>query len=194
MVTRRRDGIVQPNTRLADYVLAMDGQEDLLLTTAEEPSSVSEAQREPCWSKAMLEEMSSIEENATWELVDLPRGHKPIGLKWVFKAKRDEHGAIVKHKARLVAKGYVQRAGVDFEEVFAPVARLDSVRLLLAIAAQEKWEVHHLDVKSAFLNGDLEEEVYVEQPPGFIKLGEEGRVLRLRKGCTGSAKHHGHGT
>ena len=109
----------------------------------------------------MEAEMQSIEENKPWSLVDLPPGHKPIGLKWVFKVKRDEHSAIVKHKARLVAKGYVQRPGIDFTEVFAPVARLGSVRVLLAVAAHEGWEVHHMDVKSTFLNGELQEEVYV---------------------------------
>jgi hypothetical protein len=103
--------------------------------------------------------------------VDLPAGQKPIGLKWVYKLKKDSSGAIVKHKARHVAKGYVQREGIDFDEVFTPVARLDSVRLLLALAAQEGWLVHHLDVKSAFLNGELKEEVYVVQPPGFVKKG-----------------------
>ena len=109
----------------------------------------------------MEAEMQSIEENKARSLVDLPPGHKPIGLKWVFKVKRDEHGAVVKHKTRLVAKGYVQRPGIDFTEVFAPVARLESVRVLLAVAAHEGWEVHHMDVKSTFLNGELQEEVYV---------------------------------
>jgi hypothetical protein len=109
----------------------------------------------------MQEERSSIEENRTWTLVDLPAGFRPIGLKWVYKVKRNERGVIVKHKARLVAKGYVQRTRIDFEEVYAPVARLESVRLLLVVAAQEGWEVHHMDVESAFLNGDLVEEVYV---------------------------------
>jgi hypothetical protein len=146
---------------------------------------VAEALRDASWNKAMEEEMSSIAQNSTWTLVDLPRAHKPIGLKWVYKVKRDEKGCIVRHKARLVAKGYVQREGIDFEEVFAPVARLDSVRLLLAVAAQETWEVHHLDVKSAFLNGELEEEVYVVQPPGFVEHGSEGKVLRLRKALYG---------
>ena len=129
----------------------------------------------------MEAEMGSIEENKTWCLVDLPPGHKPIGLKWVFKVKRDEHGAIVKHKARLVAKGYVQQPGIDFEEVFAPVARLESMHLLLAVAAHESWEVHHMDVKSTFLNGDLQEEVYVSQPAGFIIQGAEHKVLKLKK-------------
>jgi hypothetical protein len=99
--------------------------------------------------------------------VDLPVGHKPIGIKWVYKLKKNVCGVIVKNKARLVAKGYVQREGVDFEEVFAQVTRLDSVGLLLALAAQEGWLVHHLDVKSAFWNGELKEEVYVMQPPRF---------------------------
>jgi hypothetical protein len=91
----------------------------------------------------------------------------------------------VKHKARLVVKGYAQRKGIDYDEVFAPVARLNSVRLLIALAAQDGWEVHHLDVKSAFLNGDLQEEVFVEQPGGFIKPGKEHQVLRLRKALYG---------
>lgn len=133
----------------------------------------------------MLDEMHSIDENNTWSLVDLPPGQRPIGLKWVYKLKKDAAGNVVKHKACLVAKGYVQRAGVDFDEVFAPVARLDSVRLLMAIAAQQSWEVHHLDVKSAFLNGELAEEVYVVQPPGFIKEGEDSKVLRLHKALYG---------
>jgi hypothetical protein len=106
-------------------------------------------------------------------------------LKWVFKLKHDEHGDVVKHKARLVAKGYVQRQGVDFEEVFAPVARMESVRVLLILAAHNNWPVHHMDVKSTFLNGDLGEEVYVSQPPGFIKSGEEKRVYRLHKALYG---------
>jgi hypothetical protein len=117
--------------------------------------------------------------------VDLPAGQKPIGLKWVYKLKKDSSGAIVKHKARLVVKVYVQREGIDFDEVFAPVARLDSVRLLLALAAQEGWLVHHLDVKSAFLNGELKEEVYVVQPPGFVKKGREHKVYKLDKALYG---------
>ena len=117
--------------------------------------------------------------------MELPPGQRAIGLKWVYKVKRDKHGNIIRHMARLVAKGYVQRAGVDFDEVFAPVARLDSVRALLAVAAHEGWEVHHLDVKSAFLNGDLAEEVYVAQPPGFSIPGREHQVLCLHKALYG---------
>ena len=114
----------------------------------------------------------------------LPPKHKAIGLKWVFKIKKDPDGNIVKYKARLVAKGYAQRFGVDFEEVFALVARIETVRVLLALAAQGGWEVHHMDVKSAFLNGELSETVYVQQPPGFV-VGNGDKVLKLRKALYG---------
>lgn len=97
------------------------------MATEDEPSTFTEAEKSKAWRRAMLDEISSIKENETWHLVDLPLGHRPIGLKWIFKLKRDEHGAIVKHKARLVAKGYAQRYGIDYDEVFAPVTRLESV-------------------------------------------------------------------
>jgi hypothetical protein len=103
----------------------------------------------------------------------------------VFKLKRDEVGAIVKHKARLVACGFVQREGIDFDDIFAPMARMESVRLLLTLAAHEGWRVHHMDVKSAFLNGNLKEEVYVHQPSGFAIPSKEGKVLHLRKALYG---------
>jgi hypothetical protein len=109
----------------------------LFLAEDDEPTNFSQAEQHASWRSAMAEEINSIEENNTWKLVDLPAGHRLIGLKWVFKLKKDPKGVIVKHKARLVAKGYTQRARIDFNEVFAPVARLDSVRLLLALATQE---------------------------------------------------------
>jgi len=124
--------------------------------------------------------MDAVERNRTWELADLPAGHRAITLKSVYKLKKDEARAVTKHKARLVARGFVQQEGVDFDDAFAPVTLMESVRLLLALAAQEGWHVHHMDVKSAFLNGDLEE-VYVHQSSGFIILGKENKVLHLRK-------------
>jgi hypothetical protein len=124
--------------------------------------------------------MDAVEKNCTWELADLPHGHSAITLKWVFKLKRDEAGAIVTHKARLVARRFVQQEDIDFDDTFAPVARMESIRLLFALAAQEDWHVHHMNVKSAFLNDDLKEEVYVHQPSGFAIPGKEGKVLRLR--------------
>ncbi|KAG8064903.1 hypothetical protein GUJ93_ZPchr0004g39485 [Zizania palustris] len=182
---RLLDNILGPAENPGVAEREVDDSEDLLLAVGDEPANFEEACREECWRMAMKEEMSSIEQNSTWMLVNLPHGHRPIGLKWVFKVKRNEEGAIVKHKARLVAKGYVQREGVDFDEVFAPVARMESIRMLFAVAAQEGWLVHHMDVKSAFLNGELKEEVYVQQPPGFIAAGHEGKVLKLKKALYG---------
>jgi hypothetical protein len=153
--------------------------------SSEEPNSFDEAEQDPCWRRAMLNELRSIEENQTWVLTDLPLGRRAIGLKWVFNVKRDEHGNIAKHKARLVVKGYAQRCGLDYDEMFAPVARLDSVRLLIALAAQEGWEIHHMDVKSAFLNGELQEEVFVQQPVGFVQAGAEHKVFKLCKALYG---------
>jgi hypothetical protein len=131
-----------------------------------ESRSFAEAERHAAWRAAMQSEMDAVEKNCTWELTDLPRGHSAITLKWVFKLKRDEAGAIVKHKARLVARGFAQREGIDFDDTFDPMARMESVRLLFALDAQEGWRVHHMDVKSAFVNGDLKE-VYVHQPLRF---------------------------
>jgi hypothetical protein len=146
-----------------------------------ETRSFAEAEKDVAWRATMKVEMDVVEKNRTWELADLPRGHRAITLKWVLKLKRDEVGVIIKHKARLVARGFLQREGIDFNDAFAPVARMESVRLLFALAAQEGWRVHHMDVKSVFLNGDLKEEVYVHQPLGFAILDKEGKVLRLRK-------------
>ncbi|KAF0890606.1 hypothetical protein E2562_003802 [Oryza meyeriana var. granulata] len=151
-----------------------DYDNQLLLS---EPVNLDDVEKQECWCLAMCEEMESIEENKTWCLVDLLARHRPIGLKWVFKVKKDAAGAIIKHKARLIAKGYVQRQGVDFEEVFVPVARLESVRVVIALATHNGWAVHHMDVKSAFLNGELKEEVYVAQPPDFIQQGCENKTI-----------------
>jgi hypothetical protein len=133
----------------------------------------------------MKVEMDAVEKNRTWELADLPRGHRAITIKWVFKLKKDEVEAIIKHKARLVARDFLQWEGIDFDDSFVPVARMESVRLLIALAAQEGWRVHHMDVKSAFLNGDLKEEVYVHQSLGFAIPDKEGKVLCMRKALYG---------
>jgi hypothetical protein len=160
-------------------------QGQLLAVAADEPATLAEAEQDVHWWTAMTEEIQAIEDNHTWVLTNLPPGRKAIGLKWVFKVKRDEKGSVVKHKARLVVKGYSQQQGVDYEEIFTPVARLEAVRLLLALAANQGWEVHHMDVKSGFLNGDLMEEVYVSQPPGFVVTRREDKVLKLRQALYG---------
>jgi hypothetical protein len=126
-----------------------------------------------------------IEANSTWKLVDAPVNQQPIGLKWVFKTKKDVDGVVAKYKAHLVAKGYVQHLGVDFEEVFTPVARLETVNVLLVYAMNKGWPIHHMGMKSAFLNNDLLEEVFISQPPGFIIKGGEQKVLRLIKALCG---------
>ncbi|KAK4401281.1 Retrovirus-related Pol polyprotein from transposon RE1 [Sesamum angolense] len=116
----------------------------------------------------MEEEIKMIEKNNTWELADRPKDKEVIGVKWIYKTKLNADGSIQKHKARLVAKGYSQLPGIDYTETFAPVARLDTIRALIAIAANKKWKIYQMDVKSAFLNGYIDEEIYVEQPQGFI--------------------------
>jgi hypothetical protein len=177
---RRVDDVYEATVPFQDL-----DEESTCLLAAEEPASVEEALEEECWREAMKEELRSIVDNNTWQLTALPGGHRAIGLKWVFKAKKNPAGEIVKHKARLVAKGYAQRQGVDFEEVFAPVARMETVRALLALAAHNGWHVHHMDVKSAFLNGELAEEVYVVQPPGFVDDKQPRHVLKLTKALYG---------
>ncbi|BBN69627.1 ADP glucose pyrophosphorylase large subunit 1 [Prunus dulcis] len=133
----------------------------------------------------MEAELEMIEKNETWELVKRPSDKPIVGVKWIFKVKLNLDGSVQKNKARLVAKGYTQKPGIDFNETFAPVARLDTVRTLIALAAQKRWKLFQLDVKSAFLNGVLQEEVYVDQPPGFVVQDKEDRVYRLKKALYG---------
>ncbi|CAM8944651.1 unnamed protein product [Rhodiola kirilowii] len=129
----------------------------------------------------MKEELMSIEKNNTWSLVNLPQGNKVIGVKWIFRSKFDENGNLDKYKAKLVAKGYSQQFGIDYQEVFAPVARIETVRTIVAQDVQLEWRIHQLDVKSAFLHGDLLEEIYVEQSQGFVVKGSEDKVYKLQR-------------
>ncbi|KAJ4812770.1 polyprotein [Rhynchospora pubera] len=161
----------------------IDGENLFCLFANDENLSFEEAIKEKKWIQAMEEEINSIEKNDTWEFATLPSGHQAIGVKWVYKIKKNAKGEV--EKARLVAKGYKQKHGVDYEEVFAPVARLETIRLLIALAAQNRWPIHQMDVKSAFLNGSLEEEVYVEQPQGFMNEEHANKVLRLKKALYG---------
>ncbi|GJT23892.1 ribonuclease H-like domain, reverse transcriptase, RNA-dependent DNA polymerase [Tanacetum coccineum] len=169
-------------TRLVDYQLNVH---ELMLTLNEESINFNEAKLNPKLLKAMKTELESIVKNNTWKLVRLPKGFVPIRLKWLFNIKRNADGSIMKYKACLVAKGYVQQPGIDFDEVFAPVARLKIIRLLIALAAGKGWKIHHLDVKTAFLHGELKEEVYFVQPEGFEKPREEEKVYKLAKSLYG---------
>ena len=112
----------------------------------------------------MQEEYNSLLENQTWNLVPLPSGRKLVRCRWVYRTKRAKDGQINRYKARIVAKGFQQVHGIDYDETFAPVVKMDSIRLALAIAATKGWEVHQMDVKNAFLHGDLSKEIYMEQP------------------------------
>uniref|UniRef100_A0A2N9ER04 Integrase catalytic domain-containing protein n=1 Tax=Fagus sylvatica TaxID=28930 RepID=A0A2N9ER04_FAGSY len=129
------------------------------------------------WMTAMQEEMSSMDKNNVWELVDLPPGRKTIGNKWVLKVKRKADGSIDRYKARLVAKGYTQREGIDYEDTFSPVVRFASIRLILSIVAKQDLELFQMDVKTAFLNGELDEEIYMAQPAGFEVQGHERKMI-----------------
>lgn len=149
------------------------------------PKTVHEAISHPGWHHAMIEEMNALEDNGTWTLVDLPAGKRAIGCKWVFTVKVNPDGSVARLKARLVAKGYAQTYGVDYSDTFSPVAKLTSVRLFISMAATHNWPLYQLDIKNAFLHGDLHEEVYLEQPPGFVAQGEYGKVCRLHKSLYG---------
>jgi hypothetical protein len=125
----------------------------------------------------MHEELENFERNQVWELVDPPPGYKTIGTKWVWKNKEGEKGEVVRNKSRFVAQGYSQKEGIDYEETFAPIARLQAIRILLAFSMAKRFKLYDMDVKSAFLNGVLEEEVFVRQPPGL-------RARSTPTGCT----------
>jgi transposase InsO family protein len=149
--------------------------------TYEEALSSSEAKQ---WRAAMDEEILSLQDNNTWKLVQPPPDSKPIPVKWVYKAKLDQHGQINRYKARLVAKGFRQKEGVDFDEVFAPVSRYSTLRALLSTVAAKDLELQQLDIKTAFLNGQLEEQVYTEQPPGY-QSGPPGTACHLQRALYG---------
>lgn len=154
----------------------------ILLSVENDPKSYAEAMTSrdaAFWKEAVNDEMDSILSNNTSVIVDLPQGSKPIGCKWVFRRKRATDGTILTYKARLVAKGYRQKEGIDYFDTYAPVARITSVRILLALASIFSLPVHQMDVKTAFLNGDLDEEVYMEQPEGFVLPGNELKVCKL---------------
>ena len=137
------------------------------------------------WLQAIEAEHNSLINNGTWTLVDLPSGRKPIGAKWVFKVKTDANGNVDKYKARLVAKGYSQVDGIDYSETFAPVVKMTSIRLLLAIAAAYDMELHQMDVDAAFLNGFLDEDIYMVQPEGFVDSNSPNKVCKLIKSIYG---------
>ncbi|GJS91610.1 putative ribonuclease H-like domain-containing protein [Tanacetum coccineum] len=151
----------------------------------EEPKNISQALQDESWVEAMQEELLQFKLQKVWVLVDLPYGKKVIGTKWVFRNKRDERSIVVKNKARLVAQGFRQEEGIDYDEVFAPVARIEAIRLFLAFASYMGFTVYQMDVKSAFLYGTIEEEVYVHQPLGFVDPAHPNKVYKVIKALYG---------
>jgi hypothetical protein len=140
-----------------------------MLCATGEPESVQEAMNDSKWKKAMEEEYKALQQNQTWHLVPKPAGKIPIDCKWVYKVKRKADGTIDRYKARLVDKGFRQRYGIDYEDTFSPVVKIATVRAVLSVAISRGWCLKQLDVQNAFLHGILEEEVYMNQPPGFEK-------------------------
>ncbi|KAB2622521.1 hypothetical protein D8674_024703 [Pyrus ussuriensis x Pyrus communis] len=180
--------------RVHDYShdeASSSGAQDVEPRTFKEAMTSFEA---PLWKEAIKSEMESIMENNTWELVDLPPSSKPIGHKWIFKKKLKADGTIDKFKARLVAKGYHQNERLDYFDTYSPVSRITSIRTLIAIAAVYNFDIHQMDVKTTFLNGELDEEIYMEQPEGFMLKGQESKVCKLVKSLYGlkQAPKHWH--
>jgi hypothetical protein len=188
------DGNVRRSTRQtmkptwhSDYVMASHDAY-CLLNEEGEPSTFPEALNSSDasqWMAAMHEEIEALHRNKTWDLVELPKGRKAIGNKWVYKIKRDGNDQVERYRARLVVKGYAQKEGIDFNEIFSPVVRLTTIRVVLAMCAAFDLHLEQLDVKTAFLRGELEEEIYMLQPEGFKEKGKENLVCRLTKSLYG---------
>ncbi|GJS07841.1 retrovirus-related pol polyprotein from transposon TNT 1-94 [Tanacetum coccineum] len=172
------------STRLQLHEQALFCYYDAFLT-AVEPKTYKDALTQACWIEAMQEELNEFERLEVWELVPRPDKVMVITLKWIYKVKLDELGGILKNKARLVARGYRQEEGIDFEESFALVARLEAIRIFLAFAAHMNMVVYQMDVKTAFLNGNLREEVYVSQPDGFVDKDNPNHMYKLKKALYG---------
>ena len=172
----------------ARYLLLGESNLDDIIDEDGDPTSYDEALGDVDaqeWLEAMNREMDSMYSNSVWSLVDAPKGVRPIGCKWIYKRKRGSDEKVETFKARLVAKGYSQKEGVDYDETFSPVAMLKSIQILLAVAANLDYEIWQMDVKTAFLNGNLEEEIYMQQPRGFIVKGQEEMVCKLQRSIYG---------
>ncbi|MCO5584098.1 hypothetical protein L7F22_038021 [Adiantum nelumboides] len=127
-----------------------------------ESTCFEDATKNDKWQESMNEEMDALYENETWELAPLPKGKKPIGCRWVYKIKLNSDASVSRYKARLVAKGYAQTYGIDYEETFSLVAKMATLRAIIAVVVEKGWILHQMDVKNAFLHGDLQEEVYMD--------------------------------
>jgi hypothetical protein len=164
------------------------GDDYIVYLVDDTPSTIEEAYSSPdidFWKEAIRSEMDSIMSNATWEVVERLYGCTPIGFKWVFKKNLRPDGTIESYKAMLVIKGYSQKEGEDFFDTYSPVARLTTIHVLLSLAVSHGLLVHQMDVKTTFLNRELDEEIYMEHPAGFVANGQEGMVCKLLKSLYG---------
>ncbi|GJT09221.1 DNA polymerase zeta catalytic subunit-like protein [Tanacetum coccineum] len=179
---------VEPRRSKRAKVTKEFGPDYMTYIVNEEPQTyiaAMESSESPYWKEAIQSEIDAIVQNDTWKLVDLSSRHKPIGHKWIFKKKLKPDGTIEKYKAHLVAKGYHQKEGQDFFDTFSSVTRITSIRTLIAIAAIHNLVIHQMDVKTAFLNGELNEEIFMQQPEGFVVKGQERKVCKLVKSLYG---------
>ncbi|WJZ82589.1 hypothetical protein VitviT2T_002334 [Vitis vinifera] len=170
-----------------DYVVYLQ-ESDFDIGIRKDPVSFSQAMESDDsskWMEDMNEELKSMAHNGVWDLIELPNSCKPVGCKWVFKTKCDAKGNIERFKARLVAKGFTQKESIDYKDTFSPVSKKDSLRIIIALVAHFDLELHQMDVKTAFLNENLDEDIYMEQPEGFAKKGNEHLVCKLKKSIYG---------
>ncbi|BBH09514.1 hypothetical protein Prudu_022027 [Prunus dulcis] len=182
MQTRSKSGIVKPKPfeEYQCYLTTIPSLHD-----AAEPATYKAASQSSVWIQAMREEIEALHTQGTWDLVSMPVDKNIVGSRWVYRVKKNSDGSVARHKARLVAQGFSQAPGLDFSETFSPVVRHTTVRLVLSIAAMNRWSLRQLDVKNAFLHGDLEEEVFMRQPQGFEDSKYPTHVCRLRKSLYG---------
>jgi hypothetical protein len=150
-----------------------------------EPTCFEQAVGNPKWDNAMDEKMVALDTNVTWELVALPKDKKAIGCKWVYKVKHNANGSVSKYNVRLVAKCYAQTYGIDYEETYSPITKMTIIRAIITMATAKGWSLHQMDVKNVFLHGDLQEEVYMEQPPSYVDQTCSNFVCRLKKALYG---------
>ncbi|KAK1665283.1 hypothetical protein QYE76_053442 [Lolium multiflorum] len=181
MRTRLKNNMVKP-LRMFDGIVRYDPSKRAF---AAEPVSHHDALSHPSWKAAMDTEFHALQLNSTWRLVAPPPGHHIVGCKWVFKLKQKPDGSIDRYKARLVAKGFTQRLGIDYTDTFSPVIKPTTVRLILSIAVSKRWTLRQVDVQNAFLHGDIQEEVYMQQPPGYVDPKHPNYVCRLQKSLYG---------
>jgi hypothetical protein len=159
--------------------------EHFSFVSSHEPKKIKEAFKDIDWVNAMHEELNNFTRNQVWELVEIPKNHNVIETKWVFRNKQDQDRIVIRNRARLVAQGYTQVEGLDFEKTYAPVARLEAIRILLAYTCAHNIKLYQMDVKSIFLNGYINELVCVEQPPSFKDNKKPNHVYKLRKALYG---------